>query len=347
MVSIDESMITGEPEPVSKGPGEIVTGGTINEEGVMIIKVTAAGSASVLSQIVRLVEEAQTKKPPVQAYADAIAGVFAPFVVVCAMVTYVTWLTLLFTETVPLELFKNMAHLRNEYDIALHFAIATIVVACPCTFGLATPTAVMVGTGVGAQNGVLIKGGDVLELCEKVRTVVFDKTGTLTVGKLKVVDITFLSATALEGKEGQQKALRNICSVERENGHPVARSICNYADEANDGEGGSFCSQATPATDFQSFTGKGVSGTVSGHQVLVGNRTWIKERLLQHEGSKDDDSTSFADDFAKMETLQLQHPKSTTVLAAIDGKLVAVITLMDLPHQDSKHVDSSDSSKER
>ncbi len=243
--SVDESMVTGESIPVSKKVGDSVIGSTINKNGVLKVRATKVGQDTVLSQIVRMVEEAQTQKPPIQRKADAIAGVFVPIVMVLAASTFLVWFFLV----------------GEEWVRSLSFMIAVLVAACPCALGLATPTSLMVGIGKGAEHGILIKTGAGLEIIPKVDTIVFDKTGTLTIGRPTLTDI--VPASDIEPTE----VLRLVAAIEKNSEHPLAEAIVQYA-EASEIE-------IPEATDFISVTGKGVSGNVEGSTILVGNDSFM------------------------------------------------------------------------
>jgi Cu+-exporting ATPase len=248
--TVDESMITGESIPVSKTVGDEVVGATVNKNGILQVRATKVGQDTVLSQIVKLVEEAQTQKPPIQRKADAIAEVFVPLVLLLAASNFVLWMIIE----------------GADWTRALSFTIAVLVAACPCALGLATPTAIMVGIGTGAKLGILIKTGEGLEIVPKVDTIVFDKTGTLTVGKPTVTD--FITHGEIEVDE----ALELVASVEKNSEHPLAQAIVNYAN----GKG----IQTTSVSDFQAFSGLGVKADVNGSSVLVGNEVLMKENSV-------------------------------------------------------------------
>ena len=242
--AVDESMLTGESVPVDKGPGDVVTGATVNRQGVLTVRATAVGADTALARIVRLVAEAQGSKAPVQRLADRVAGGFVPVVLAVAAVTFLTWA---FAADRPVD--------------GLLAAIAVLIVACPCALGLATPMAIMVGTGRGASLGVLIKGGEVLERAKGVDTVVFDKTGTLTVGEMSLTDVV-----AREGIDGDD-VLARAAAAEVGSEHPVGRAVVA-------GVRGRGLTVA-PATAFESIPGHGVRAEVDGVSVVVGNRRFV------------------------------------------------------------------------
>jgi P-type Cu+ transporter len=251
--SIDESMITGEPLPVAKSPGDKVTGGTVNGTGTVIIGAEHVGSETLLSQIVRLVGEAQRTRAPIQRIADVVSGYFVPAVVLASIITFIVWAV---WGPEP----------RMAY--ALVNAVAVLIIACPCALGLATPMSIMVGTGRGASAGVLVRRAEALELMEKVDTLVVDKTGTLTEGKPRV--------TALFPDDN--KMLRLAASLERASEHPLAAAIVRAAQERH--------LDLADVSGFASETGKGVRGTVDGHTVEIGGQGESPEAArLRSEGS--------------------------------------------------------------
>ncbi|GHU91410.1 copper-translocating P-type ATPase [Clostridia bacterium] len=238
--AVDESMLTGESIPVDKAAGDKVFAATINANGILKFKAEKIGSETAFSQIIKLVEDAQGSKAPIAALADTVSGIFVPIVIGIAVVVGLAW----FIGT-------------RDVEHSLTIFVSILVIACPCALGLATPTAIMVGTGKGAENGILIKGGEALETAHKVQTIVFDKTGTITEGKPVVTDII----TDLDNKE----FLRLVAAVERNSEHPLAAAIvAEYEDEL------------PPAEDFESITGKGVLATVEGKRVAIGNKKLVE-----------------------------------------------------------------------
>ncbi len=245
--SIDESMLTGESLPVEKAPGDTVTGASINKNGFIKIKATRVGKDTALAQIIKLVEDAQGSKAPIAKMADVVSGKFVPIVLVIAAVAAIIWLIA-----------------GKGITFALTTFITVLVIACPCALGLATPTAIMVGTGKGAQNGVLFKGGEALEITHKVQVAVFDKTGTITEGKPKVTDI--LPAFGYD----QDTLLYFAASAEKGSEHPLGDAIVEKAEAMTLSE----------IKDFQSITGKGISGTIDGKNVLLGNQSLMEEHSI-------------------------------------------------------------------
>ena len=246
--SVDESMISGEPIPVEKVEGAALTGATVNGTGSMLMKAERVGSDTMLSQIVRMVVDAQRSRAPIQALADKVSGWFVPAVVLISIATFVIW-SLVGPE-------PRLAH-------ALVNAIAVLIIACPCALGLATPMSIMVGTGRGATAGVLVKSAEALELMEKIDTLVVDKTGTLTIGKPRLIKVV-----ATDGFDENQ-VLGLAASLEKGSEHPLAAAIVEGALER--------VIEPQKATDFESHTGKGVSGTVAGQAVALGNKSMLAD----------------------------------------------------------------------
>jgi Cu+-exporting ATPase len=291
--SVNEAMITGESIPVSKKVDDEVVGGTFNETGILVIEATRVGSDTVLAQIIAMVEEAQTHKPPIQRKADAIAEKFVPFIILLSILVFSAWFVLItFTPWYP----------GLSWIAALGFSIAVLVAACPCALGLATPAALMVGIGRGAQLGILIKTGEGLEVIPQVDTMVFDKTGTLTKGKPTVTDI--IPAGEIDSSE----ALTLIATAEKYSEHPLANAIVQYAEENN--------IQFLEIDDFDSFTGKGVKASITGFTITVGNDTFMQENEI--------DTGELEPQLA-----QLQKDGKTTIFAAKDSTLLALIAVAD------------------
>ncbi|TFG32120.1 heavy metal translocating P-type ATPase [Candidatus Thorarchaeota archaeon] len=284
--TVDESMITGEPVPVGKAVGDSVVGGTVNKKGVLRVRAMNVGQDTVLSQIVKMVEEAQTNKPPIQRKADAIAEVFTPIVLLLSISTYLFWIFIM----------------GVEWTLALNFTIAVLVAACPCALGLATPTAIMVGIGKGAQHGILIKTGDGLEVIPSVDTVVFDKTGTLTIGRPTVTDIL------VTGKSDEATVLRLVAAVEKNSEHPLAEAIVFYAE----GKG----IDIPVSSDFIYTTGQGVRAKVEGETILVGNEKYMSDNAVSFSNIQD-------------HSLMLQEQGKTVVYAAMGQEQLAILAIAD------------------
>ncbi len=292
--TVDESMVTGESLPVEKGIGSTVIGGTVNRAGAFKMRATAVGQQTVLAQIIRLVEEAQGSKAPIQRLADTIASIFVPTVLVIALITLVVW-------------WRFGPEPRLTY--ALVNTVAVLIIACPCALGLATPTAIMVGTGKGAERGILIRSGEALETLHKVNAVLLDKTGTLTEGKPSVTEVVSINGYR------QTDVLRLVASAERPSEHPIAEAIVTAAREQG-------LSLAEPQ-GFKSLTGHGVEALVDGHRVLVGNL-----RLMATEGVQ-------VDDFGEV-VEQLSQAGKTPVLVAVDGQPAGVVAVADRVKETSK-----------
>jgi len=284
--AVDASMLTGESVPVEVGQGDAVVGATVNAGGRLVVRATRVGADTQLAQMARLVEDAQNGKAAVQRLADRISGVFVPIVIVLALGTLAFWLG----NGAPTE-------------VAFTAAVAVLIIACPCALGLATPTALMVGTGRGAQLGILIKGPEVLESTRRVDTVVLDKTGTVTTGRMALVDVL------LADGEDRAEVLRLAGALEHSSEHPIAQAIARGATD----ELGSL----PTAEDFGNVEGLGVQGIVDGHAVLVG-RTRLLEEWTQHLP----DALAHAKEHAEAEG-------STVVAVGWDGKARAVLVVAD------------------
>jgi len=285
--SVDESMITGESIPVEKRSADRVIGATVNGTGWLLIRAERVGSETVLAQIVRMVSNAQRSRAPIQRLADRVAAWFVPAVLAVAVLTFLAWL---FIGPEP-----RLAH-------AVVNAVAVLIIACPCALGLATPMAIMVGTGRGARAGILIKNAEALETFQKVDTIALDKTGTLTQGKPELT-----SVVALEG-ESEEAMVRMAASLERSSEHPVAAAIVEAAEVNHLG--------LIQADGFRSVTGKGVIGTVGGHEVAIGS-----ERLFEDQGISIADLTGKAS--------ELRQDGQTVVLVAVDGRAVGLLGIAD------------------
>ncbi|XP_014901034.1 copper-transporting ATPase 1 [Poecilia latipinna] len=261
----DESLITGEAMPVTKKPGSSVIAGSINQNGSLLVSATHVGMDTTLSQIVKLVEEAQTSKAPIQQYADKISGYFVPFIVVISLLTLIAWIIIGFLDFSLVEHFfpgydRSISRTEAVIRFAFQASITVLCIACPCSLGLATPTAVMVGTGVGAQNGILIKGGEPLEMAHKVQSVVFDKTGTITYGAPKVVQLKMV----VEGNTmPRSRLLAIVGTAENNSEHPLGAAITKYCKQELGTESLGTC------VDFQAVPGCGVRCQVSNTESLL------------------------------------------------------------------------------
>ncbi|MGH1564153.1 heavy metal translocating P-type ATPase [Mumia sp. DW29H23] len=281
--SVDASMLTGESVPVETGPGDRVVGGTVAAGGRLVVRATAVGEGTQLAQMARLVERAQSGKAPVQRLADRVSSVFVPVVLVLALATLVGWLLLGGTATE-----------------AFGAAVAVLIIACPCALGLATPTALLAGTGRGAQQGILVKGPEILESTRRVDTVVLDKTGTVTEGAMHVADVV-----AVDGYD-RDEVLRMAGAVEAASEHPLARAITAAARETHGDV------PLPEVHDFTTTTGLGVRGSVDGHDVLAGRMPWLVEQGVEAAGELAD-----------------VDPATTPVHVAVDGRVVGVVALAD------------------
>ncbi|XP_034398785.1 copper-transporting ATPase 1 [Cyclopterus lumpus] len=261
----DESLITGEAMPVTKKIGSIVIAGSINQNGSLLVSATHVGTDTTLSQIVKLVEEAQTSKAPIQQYADKISGYFVPFIVGISGLTLIVWIVIGFLDFSLVQKYfpgydKSISKAEAVIRFAFQASITVLCIACPCSLGLATPTAVMVGTGVGAQNGILIKGGEPLEMAHKVQTVVFDKTGTITYGAPKVIQVKIV----VEGnKMPRSRLLAIVGTAENNSEHPLGAAITKYCKQELSTESLGAC------TDFQAVPGCGIRCQVSNTETLL------------------------------------------------------------------------------
>uniref|UniRef100_A0A2N9I3S7 P-type Cu(+) transporter n=1 Tax=Fagus sylvatica TaxID=28930 RepID=A0A2N9I3S7_FAGSY len=313
---VNESMITGEAIPISKGPGDKVIGGTMNENGCLLVKATHVGSETALSQIVQLVEAAQLARAPVQKLADKISRFFVPTVVAAAFITWLGWFIIVQAGVYP-EYWIPKA--TNKFELALQFGISVLVVACPCALGLATPTAVMVATGKGASQGVLIKGGNALEKAHKVKIVVFDKTGTLTIGKPEVVSVVLFSSYSME------EFCDMATAAEANSEHPMAKAVVEHAKRLRQ-KFGSPTEHFTDVKDFEVHTGAGVSGKVGDVTVLVGNKRLMRACKVPI-GPEVDDYISKNEKLAR-----------TCVLVAIDGKVAGAFAVTDPVKPEARRV---------
>jgi len=286
--SIDESMVTGESIPVDKSVGDAVIGSTINNSGTIIFRAEKVGSETMLAQIVDFVKKAQTSRAPIQDLTDKISGIFVPAVVILGLLTFWIW----------------FVFLGESFVTSLLYGVAVLIIACPCALGLATPTALMVGTGRSAKMGILLKNGTVLQEIQKVQTVVFDKTGTLTEGKPVVTDVI--------GDE--REVLSLAASLEDVSQHPLAQAIVNRASELG--------ISLYPVENFQALHGKGVTGIINGKQVLLGNAKLLDDLAIPHDYQK------------RFELLEKEA--KTVVFLSVDGQLKGLIALQDVPKENAR-----------
>ncbi len=292
--SVDESMLTGESIPVEKAIGDQVYGGSINSQGALTIETQKLGKDTLLSQIIKLVEDAQATKAPIAKIADQVSGVFVPVVMGIALVTGLAWFFLG----------------GQSFSFALTVAVSVLVIACPCALGLATPTAIMVGTGLAAKNGILFKSGDSLELAHQVDTIVFDKTGTLTRGKPELV-----SLTSYQADWNREQLLRAVASLEAQSSHPISQALVDKAKE----EGLSL----SAVQDFENLAGFGLKGQVAGQELLVGNKALMEKEEV--------DLSSAQADF-----VQLTQAGQTPIIVASQGQLLGLLGVADQLKPDSQ-----------
>ena len=290
--TIDEAMVTGESVPVKKQPGDEVIGATINKTGSFKFRVTRVGQDTFLAQIVKMVQQAQGSKAPIQRLADQVTGWFVPAVIAIAILTFVIWFNIM-----------------GNVTIALITTVGVLIIACPCALGLATPTSIMVGTGKGAENGILIKGAESLEMAHKLQTIVLDKTGTITQGKPTVTDYITVNGTA---DQNEQKLLRLAASVERNSEHPLAEAVVQYARSQG--------VDIADAQQFEAIAGSGVQGKVSDHQqihwVQIGTHRWMAELGID---------TSFL----QQQWNRLEDLGRTAVWIAVDGTAAGIMGIAD------------------
>ncbi len=286
--SIDESMVTGESIPVDKSVGDAVIGSTINNSGTIIFRAEKVGSETMLAQIVDFVKKAQTSRAPIQDLTDKISGIFVPAVVILGFLTFWIW----------------FVFLGESFVTSLLYGVAVLIIACPCALGLATPTALMVGTGRSAKMGILLKNGTVLQEIQKVQTIVFDKTGTLTEGKPVVTDVI--------GDESEVLSL--AASLEDVSQHPLAQAIVNRASELG--------ISLYPVENFQALHGKGVTGIINDKQVLLGNAKLLADLTIPHDYQERFDL--------------LEKEAKTVVFLSVDGQLKGLIALQDVPKENAR-----------
>jgi len=294
--TVDQAMVTGESVPVKKQPGDEVIGATINKTGSFKFRVTRIGKDTFLAQIVKLVQQAQGSKAPIQRLADRVTGWFVPAVIAVAIATFIIWYNIM-----------------GNVTLALTTTVGVLIIACPCALGLATPTSIMVGTGKGAENGILIKGADSLELAHKLQTIILDKTGTLTQGKPTVTDFVTVNGTA-NGNE--LNLLRLAASVERNSEHPLAEAVVQYAQSQQ--------VKLASAQDFEAIPGSGIQGYVSDSEnetlpkrlVQIGTQRWMKELEI--------DTHTLHSQWEKLE-----HLGKTVICIAVDGNMQGIMGISD------------------
>ena len=305
--SIDESMVTGESMPTSKRKGDLVIGSTINKTGSFQFKATKVGANTTLARIVKLIEDAQTSKAPIQRYADLISSYFVPAVIFIAILTLTIWFSVV----------------KADFSFALIAAVSVLVIACPCALGLATPTAIMVGTGMGAKKGILIKGGEALETAHKVKFVVFDKTGTITKGKPELTDIHINKSAKINKKSITEKQLLTIAaSIENHSEHPLAEAIVKAAKQRR--------TTLKKTSKFQAIVGKGVTAKIKKTTYFLGN-----QKLMQSN------KVTIPKDITKIQTKLEEQGKTAMLLAQKTSskakpQLLGIVAVADEIKKDSK-----------
>ena len=313
--AVDESMATGESIPVTKEEGDEVIGSTINQQGVMKVRATKVGKDTFLSQVVKMVQEAQGTKVPIQGFADRVTAYFVPTVVGLSVLTFVLWMLFpgafqgIAAAVRPVLKWVPNPEAVSAISLAIFAAVAVMVIACPCALGLATPTALMVGSGMGAQNGILIRSGEAIQAMKDVHTLVFDKTGTITKGQPEVTDIETADGT------GEDELLRWAASLEKNSEHPLGRAVVAEAESRG--------IELSETEGFEAVTGKGIRGTIEGKDVLVGTRKLLEEGDADYE------------ELAETVT-SLEEGGATSMLVSVDGKAIGALGLADTLKDNSR-----------
>ena len=291
--SVDESMITGESIPIEKVEGEPLIGATVNQHGLLHMRARAVGADTVLANIIRMVEQAQGSKAPIQRLADTVSGIFVPVVLVIALLTFIGWAIIGHVNAAS----------SDPWIVAIVAAVAVLVIACPCALGLATPTAIMVGTGKGAEQGILIKGGESLERIQAVRAVLLDKTGTITKGRPELTDVV-----PVTGKQADE-LLRLVAEAEQGSEHPLASAIVEGAKARGLALG------AYPE-NFTAHAGRGLQASVGGHEVLIGTRRLLSERSIAYDG-------------LDQQLAALEHLGKTVMIVVVDNEVAGLVAVAD------------------
>jgi P-type Cu+ transporter len=296
--TIDESMLTGESIPVERRPGDHVIGGTINQNGVMQVEATAVGEQTALHRMARMVEEAQGSKAPIQRLVDRVSGIFVPIVILIALTVFISWGS-----------FAGAGGYESAWIRGMIYSVAVLVIACPCALGLATPTAIMVGTGLGAERGILIKNAEVLERTKNLRAIVLDKTGTLTEGRPQVTEVVSV------GQLSEESLITLVAAAESPSEHPLSRAIVDHAVDLG---------LDLPASEqFESLTARGVSAAVQGRALLAGNIRLMREREVEISPT------------VQAHIERMESAGRTVILAAVDGAVEGVIGIEDAVKQNS------------
>lgn len=285
--AVDESMVTGESLPVDKKAKSNVIGATINQDGILYVKATKVGKDTFLAHIIELVEEAQGTKVPIQKLADKITGVFVPIILFITVLSFFNWF--MFT---------------GDLSRSIGIAVAVLVIACPCALGLATPIALMVGSGIGAKNGILIRKGEAIQTMKEIKIIAFDKTGTITEGKPKVTEV--------HSKVGDKYLIETAASLEKLSEHPIAKSIVEYAN----------LKSYKKVTAFKILRGRGLEGKIGSKSIVMGNRTLFNERKISLKGFEN-------------KIMDFENSGNTTMIVAENKKVIGVIAVADSPKSDS------------
>jgi Cu+-exporting ATPase len=301
--AVDESMITGESIPVEKTSGDLVVGGTINKQGAFKFEATKIGKDTTLAQIIKLVEEAQASKAPIQRIADQVSAVFVPAVVLIAMMTFLIWFFFVGSELPPDT---------SQFARAMLNAVAVLLIACPCAMGLATPTAVMVGSGRGAENGILYKSGEALERAGEITTVVLDKTGTLTTGVPVLTDIVVIDPAYQE-----EDILKIAASIEKLSEHPLSQAVLTAAENLK--------LTLHEPKDFVAVAGKGIQATIDSQTVTIGNKVMMEEARVTWNGAAE-------------QIKKLHQDGKTAILLAIESNLVGLLAVADTVKENAAEV---------
>jgi len=311
--AVDESMATGESMPVQKKPGDEVIGATVNQEGLLKVKATRVGKDTFLAQVIKMVEECQGTKVPIQEFADKITGYFVPTVLLIAMATFILWMTFPGALTVvtrwasPLLPWVNLN--QPLIMLAISATVATLVIACPCALGLATPTALMVGTGMGAERGILIRKGEAIQTMKEVKAVILDKTGTLTKGKPEVTDVVPIG----DNSNDEDTVLYYAASVEQGSEHPLGKAIVEKAQERG--------IKLDDPEMFKAIRGMGVQGCVNGVEVLVGKPSLLGSDVLEFD--------------VEEKFRRLQEEAKTAIIVAMNRKVIGIIAIADTLKEDT------------
>ena len=309
--AVDESMATGESMPINKQPGDEVIGATVNQEGLLKVRASRIGRDTFLAQVIKMVEEAQGSKVPIQEFADRVIGVFVPVVIAISVLTLAAWLVVpgVMSSLIGAGMFLPWVNANlGIVTLAIVSMVAVLVIACPCALGLATPTALMVGSGMGAEHGILIRSGEAIQTLKDVQVLVFDKTGTITKGRPEMTDVVAMEEASRES------LLHAAASAERGSEHPLGRAIVARAE-----------AEGLPLAEpqgFQAMRGRGIVATVDGRQVLVGSR-----RLMEEHGVG---ATSVEE-----KVRNLEEEAKTAMLVAIDGRLAGIVAVADTLKEDS------------